>query len=170
MQSNIESVYWDTCIYIAWLMDENRPSHEMDGVYESAKKIKEGKQKLICSPIVTAQLYKIKMGQHVMTMFDRFLKRRGVQYVDYEYRAGCLTSEIREYYSIKGEDMHTTDAQHLAISILYQVDAFYTFDKGKKGGIDLLSISGNVAGHNLKICKPPLPAQIRMDLRLTTKV
>ena len=165
MQSNIESVYWDTCIYIAWLMDENRPNHEMDGVHESAKKIKEGKQKLICSPIVTAQIYKIKMGQQVMAIFDRFLKRKSVQYVDYEYQAGCLTSEIREYYTIRRQDVDTIDAQHLAISILYKVDAFYTFDRGKRGGIDLLSISGNVAGHNLTICKPPLPPQIRMDLR-----
>jgi predicted nucleic acid-binding protein len=146
-------------------MDESRPNHEMDGVHESAKKIKEGKQKLICSPIVTAQIYKIKMGQQVMAIFDRFLKRKSIQYVDYEYQAGCLTSEIREYYTIRKQDMDTIDAQHLAISILYKVDAFYTFDRGKRGGIGLLSISGNVAGHNLTICKPPLPPQIRMDLR-----
>jgi predicted nucleic acid-binding protein len=146
-------------------MDENRPNHEMGGVHESAKKIKESKQKLICSPIVTAQIYKIKMGQQVMAIFDRFLKRKSIQYVDYEYQAGCLTSEIREYYTIRKQDMDTIDAQHLAISILYKVDAFYTFDRGKRGGIGLLSISGNVAGHNLTICKPLLPPQIRMDLR-----
>jgi predicted nucleic acid-binding protein len=165
MQSNIELIYWDVCIYIAWLMDEKRPNHEMDGVYESARKIKEGQQKLVCSPIVPAELYKIKMGQQVIATFDRFLKRRGVQYVDYDHRAGSLTSEITEFYSIKGENMDTIDAQHLAISILYKVDAFYTFDKGKRSGMDLLSLSGNVAGHNLKICKPTLPAQLRMDLR-----
>jgi predicted nucleic acid-binding protein len=166
MQSSIELIYWDTCIYIAWLMDEKRPNNEMDGVYESARKIKEGHQGLVCSPIVTAQLYKIKMGQQVMATFDKFLKRRSVRYVNFDHLAGSLTSEITEFYSIKGERMDTIDAQHLAISVLYNVDAFYTFDKGKRSGIDLLSLSGNVAGHNLTICKPPLPAQLRMDLHL----
>lgn len=170
MLSSIELVYWDTCIYFAWLRDEQRPNHEIDGVYESAKKINERKQRLICSTIVTAQIYKTKMGQASMTIFEKFLKRRSVQYVDFEHRAADLTSEIMEYYNVRnkaqGKKMDFSDAQHLAISILYQVDAFYTFDKGEKGGIDLLSLSGNVAGHSLMICKPPLPPQIRMDFRV----
>jgi len=170
MPSKIELVYWDTCLYISWLTDEHRPNHEMDGVYESAKKISEAKQRLICSTVVTAQIYETKMGQDAMDKFGRFLKRRSVQYVDFEHRAAGLTSEIMDYYNVKnviqGKKMDFSDAQHLAIAILYHVDAFYTFDEGKKGGINLLSLNGNVAGHNLTICKPPLPAQIRMDLRL----
>jgi hypothetical protein len=144
-------------------MDEKRPNHEMEGVYESARKIKNGEQKLLCSPIVPAQLYKARMGQQVMATFDRFIKRRSVQYVDYDHQAGLLTSEIKEFYSVRGEDMDIIDAQHLAISILYKANAFYTFDRGKRSGMDLLSLDGNVAGYNLKICKPPLPAQMTMD-------
>jgi hypothetical protein len=42
------------------------------------------------------------------------------------------------------------DAQHLATAIAYkEVDEFHTFD-----GDDLLRFNGNVAGFNLKICKP----------------
>lgn len=169
MQSNIELVYWDTCVYIAWLTNEQRPKHEMDGVYESAKKIQDKKQRLICSAIVMAQIYVSKMHPHAMDVFERFLKRKSVQYVDFENRAAALTSEIMDYYNaqhtIPGKKMVFSDAQHLATAMHYNVDAFYTFDEGKRGGIDLLSLNGNVAGHSLKICKPPLPSQLRMDLR-----
>ena len=167
MLTKIELIYWDVCIYIAWLTYEHRPNHEMDGVFESAKKIHEGKQKLICSPVVTAQIYATKTGQEAINKYGNFLKRRSVQYVDFEHRAAGLTSEIMDYYNVKnkipGKKMDFPDAQHMAIAILYHVDGFYTFDQGKKGGIDLLSLSGNVARHNLTICRPPLPSQIRLD-------
>ena len=173
MKSNIELIYWDTVIYIAWLMDEQRPNHEMDGVYESARKISQGEQKLICSTIVSAQISRIRTDQPAIEKFNMFLKRRSVQYVDFENRASNLTADIIDYYNIgnkiPGKKMDFSDAQHLAVSILYKVDAFYTFDRGKRGGMDLLSLGGNVAGHNLTICKPPLPAHLRMDLQLPAK-
>jgi integrase len=47
-------------------------------------------------------------------------------------------------------------AKHLASAIHFEVDEFHTFDEGKKGGRSLLSLDGDVAGHRLRICKPPV--------------
>jgi hypothetical protein len=49
----------------------------------------------------------------------------------------------------KGMKMKLAHAQHLATAIAVHVDEFHTFDED-----DLITKSGNVAGHNLVICKP----------------
>ena len=66
--------------------------------------------------------------------------------------------EIRDYYKSKGRVMETPDSIHLASAILYEAEVFYTFDgEGKKKRptrAKLLSLSGDVAGHDLTIRRP----------------
>ena len=72
----------------------------------------------------------------------------------------ALTNELDRFYKKElragrvKEDLTFFDAIHLATAINRRVDAFYTFDKGQRGGLDLLALSGNVGGHALQICKP----------------
>jgi hypothetical protein len=35
--------YWDTCLFLAWLKDEERPSGEMDGVREIMSDLRSAK-------------------------------------------------------------------------------------------------------------------------------
>jgi len=69
-----------------------------------------------------------------------------------------LAGELRDFYQNKGnvKPLSLPDAIHLATAIIYNVEAFYTFDeKGNAKFCGLIPLSGNVAGHNLQICKPP---------------
>jgi hypothetical protein len=65
-----------------------------------------------------------------------------------------LAQEIRVFYRQRNKKLSVPDTTHLATAIHYRVDALYTFDED-----DLLPLNGNVAGHDLVICKPPLPRQ-----------
>lgn len=56
-----------------------------------------------------------------------------------------------------GLTLTVPDSLHLATAILYRATEFHTFDendKPKQNALGLLPLSGDVAGHKLKICKP----------------
>ncbi len=41
--------YWDSCLFLAWIKDEERPSGEMDGVREVIERVKRRDAKIITS-------------------------------------------------------------------------------------------------------------------------
>jgi hypothetical protein len=121
--------YWDTCLFLAWINDEQR---------------KTGLQSNL--PVGIAPL------------FIDLLKRLSKVGVDSKI-AGLAHdlrnyySERADQYD--GKTLCVPDAIHLATAILYRVDEFHTFDeKGSSRSLGLLPLSGDVGGHRLKICKP----------------
>jgi len=162
------TIYWDSCIFIAWLKDEKRQHHEMDGVYECVNEVESGRTRLITSVTTRMEVYESDLSLEVKDRYDSFLKRRTVHLLDQDLRISELGREIREYYHRqKGIDglpeLTTPDATHLATAIHHGVDAFWTFDDGRHGGRGLLSLNGNVAGHPLTICKP-VATQLRLEI------
>lgn len=143
---------------ISWLMNETLPDPNDDqGVRDVMERAEKGE--II---IVTAQDPSKKeillntMSPEAVRKYNSALRRRTTQFLYYDPAVVDLTGRIREYYKQRGEKVPTSaDAEHLAYAIHYKVDEFHTFDKGKKGGADLLAMDGNVAGHSLRICKPP---------------
>lgn len=92
------------------------------------------------------------MSPEAVRKYNSALRRRTTQFLYYDPAVVDLTGRIREYYKQRGEKVPTSaDAEHLAYAIHYKVDEFHTFDKGKKGGADLLAMDGNVAGHSLDL-------------------
>ena len=64
-------------------------------------------------------------------------------------KIASIAHDIRNHYvTTGGSKLQTPDAIHLAAAILHRADEFHTFDG------TLISLSGNVAGHRLTICKP----------------
>lgn len=152
-------IYWDSCIFIAWIKDEKRPNGEMDGVYECVDNVNNGNIRLITSVITRTEVFEADLPEDVRIKYEALLQRRNVQLLDNDLRVANLSREIREYYTrLQKQDgidtVTTPDAVHLATAIHYRADAFYTFDNGKQGGRSLLSLNGNVAGYPLQICKP----------------
>jgi predicted nucleic acid-binding protein len=149
--------YWDSCLFIAWLKDEERPIGDMDGVREVVELVKARDARIITSLLTSVEVLSAKMPVGIDSLFGQFLKR--INRVGMEVKIADLAHNLRNYYAISGgKIMKTPDAIHLATAILYRVDEFHTFDD------ELISLSGNVAGHNLKICKPSV-RDPQLDLR-----
>jgi predicted nucleic acid-binding protein len=158
-----ERVYWDSNIFIAWIRDEKRPGHEMDGLLDCVERVEKG-EVIICTSSETAlEVLEGMMTDEQRERYQRLLRSRRCQPLPYDVRVQSLAKLIREYYSSKGEKLPSAmDAKHLATAIHYDVGLFYTFDNGGKGGRSLLELDGNVAGFKLKICKPPV-GQMRLE-------
>jgi predicted nucleic acid-binding protein len=154
----IELIYLDTTILIAWIKGENRPNNEMIGVEYCFERIKNSEIKAISSVITDTEILSGHFPPNKKDQVERTLSRmRNFEYINIDRRISRLASEIRDFYSAIRRNIETPDANHLATAIHYNVNALYTFDAD-----DLLPLNGNVAGHNLLICKPPLPKQKRL--------
>ncbi len=112
---------------------------------------------------------KIPVGMD--TLFANLLKRISKQGID--TKIAVLAHDLRDYYVQKaveheGKTLSATDALHLATAILYRADEFHTFDESNgRNSLGLLPLTGNVAGHNLTICKP-IASSPELDLRSST--
>lgn len=69
-----------------------------------------------------------------------------------------IAHDLRNHDAMAGRSLKAPDAIHLAQAILYRADEFHPFDE------QLLSFSGNVAGHRLIVCKPETKVP-QFDLR-----
>lgn len=160
MLSRKEIIYWDSCVYISWITnDRTKNQNEMAAVYESAKKIERGQIILLGSSVIEQEVrLRTKDG---IEKFKQLLKRRNVDIKDADRRVTSLAGYISDYHidlnrKGKGPRLRPLDAIHLATAIHYKADAFYTYDD------HLFPLSGNVAGHNLIICKPPESPQLTL--------
>lgn len=146
--------YWDTCLFLAWLKDEERPTGEMDGVREIIQRSKRRELKIMTSVLTLTEVLSAKIPSGVDTLFTDLLRR--VERTGVDLKVARLSHDIRNHYALAGGKMLTTpDAIHLATAIMYRADEFHTFDDGKNSkALGLLGLSGNVAGHKLTICKP----------------
>lgn len=160
--------YWDTCLFIAWIKDEQRKSGEMDGVREVVERAKKRDVRIMTSVLTMTEVLSSKLPAGMDALFDGMMKRVSRQGVD--LKVAKLAHDLRDHYAKRasefdGKTLSTPDALHLATAILYRADEFHTFDgdNGRKS-IGLLQLSGNVGGHGLVICKP-VAKSLSLDLR-----
>ncbi len=139
--------YWDTCLFLAWLKDEERAAGEMDGVRDIIQRVKRRDATIITSVLTLVEVLRAKLPAGVDNLFKETLKR--TTRVSVDIRIANLAHDIRNFYALTGHRIpKTPDTIHLATAIQYRVDEFHTFDD------ELIAISGNVGGHKLIVCKP----------------
>ena len=138
--------YWDTCLFLAWLKDENRNSGEMDGVREIVERSQRRDCRLMTSVLTSVEVLQANIPAGVDTMFNGLLKR--ISRIGMDTKVAQLAHDIRNHYFKLDQSVKAPDAIHLSTAILYRADEFHTFDDR------LLALSGDVAGHRLVICKP----------------
>lgn len=148
--------YWDSCLFLAWLKDEDRKQGEMDGVRDIIQRMKRRDAKIMTSVLTTVEVLSTKIPAGMDTLFRDLIKRLNRQSMD--IRVATIAHDLRNHYVIAGRSLKSPDAIHLATAILYRADEFHTFDD------QLLSLSGNVGGHKLIVCKPETRAP-ELDLR-----
>lgn len=165
-------IYWDTCVFLAWMKDETRPPGDMEGIAEVAKLVMADQVILITSILTRAEILEGKLKPGVIEKYDELMHRSNVVPQNLDPPVARLTSKIRDFYRTTDFELLIPDAIHLATAIHYNTDEFQTFDgvKPKKprdkryARSGLLLLDGNVAGHELKIRKPSA-AQYELKLK-----
>ena len=173
MAGNNPAYYLDTCIFLAWLKNETtRKPGEMDAIQDCLKRFKSRESSLMTSVLTITQITVAKIPAGVETQLEELMKRPTFTQIAADIRVAKLARDLRNYYLIHdtqygGKTVTVPDALHLATAILYRATEFHTFDENdspKYNALGLLPLSGDVAGHNLVICKPPIPSQMNLGL------
>ncbi len=160
--------YWDSCLFLAWIKDEERQTGDMDGVREVIERVKRRDAKIITSVLTITEVLDSKLPAGMKTLIDGLMMR--VNRVGMEIKIARMAHDLRDYYvqrsaEFGGKTIAVPDAIHLATAILYRATEFHTFDGGGIGkSLGLLPLSGNVGGHRLTICKPQARSP-QLDLR-----
>ena len=150
--------YWDTCLFLAWIKDEERATREMDGVREIIERSKRREVKIVTSVLTSVEVLQSRLPVGLENLFLGLMKR--ITRLGMDTKVASLAHDIRNYYTMHsakfgGKTLSTPDAIHLATAVLYRVDEFHTFDgEGSAKSLGLLPLSGDVGGHRLVICKP----------------
>lgn len=152
-------IYWDACVFLAWLKNEDRPETEMAGLASVVDEIEKRNFHLITSVTTKIEVLPKRSGEEVMTKFSNLFKQENVDVIIIDERIANKASEIREYYIEEAKEtgnraLGFADTLHLATAIIREASVLHTFDDGKSNKRGLLELSGNVAGHSLKIEKP----------------
>jgi predicted nucleic acid-binding protein len=130
----------------------------MDGVREVIERSKRREVRLMTSTITSVEVLSGKIPTGFDTLFSSLLKR--VNRVSVDIKVAGMAHDLRNYYASRphefgGKTISVPDAIHLATAIIGRADEFHTFDNGGSGkSLGLLQLSGDLAGHGLKICKP----------------
>lgn len=164
MKAGKPIIYWDTCVFLAWIKDETRPNGEMDGVNDVANKIHKDHIILLTSTLTRTEILESTLNEIAKQRLIDLFKRKNFQQASPDERVMDLTHRIRDYYQQRKEEdqlptLTTPDAIHLATAILYSANEFHTFDERNetRKRRALLPLNRNVAGYPLVICKPPIP-------------
>ena len=72
-------VYWDSCVWIAWLMDEPRDQDEMDGIAECVEMVESGKWVILSSVEIYKEILTERVGQEARKLLDEVCKRPQIQ-------------------------------------------------------------------------------------------
>lgn len=153
--------YWDSAPLIAWITDEKRddPS-EMAGLAEVIELVDSNRAIIMTSVLWRAEVLDSSLTPTQKKRVESVFDGRSIIELSIDSRVMSLAGEIRSVQSIArrkdvAKNIRVPDAIHLASAIHFDATEFHTFDGARKGNAgSLLTLNGNVAGRNLKICTP----------------
>jgi predicted nucleic acid-binding protein len=169
MSGELPAVYWDTCVFLAWVMNEDRAPEEKAGIEQCIDDVRSGRLNLVTSTITRVEVLACKTADPGQAaQFAQLLLRPEVIMVGVDRRIADSAHDIRDHYQRlvgagESKPLATPDAIHLATAVQYDVTQLQTFDDGRNSKfLGLLSLNGDVAGNPLAILKPGA-----IQLRLT---
>ena len=172
--TDIDVVYWDTCIFYAFLKGEKHRDGEHEGIIEEYNMMRDGKLRIITSSITVAEVAKGKFKGNE-SKFEEFKSLRfsgTFEFVIPSLPVCDVASEIKDYYynnPVGEQEKHRLvslgDAMHLATAIVHGASCMVTTDGKHVSDIGLLKLSQPIAGkYSLLIRRPKPPAQQGLDL------
>ncbi|MEE9163001.1 MAG: PIN domain-containing protein [Candidatus Neomarinimicrobiota bacterium] len=160
--ANKPLLYWDSCIFLAWLQNErDKGADVLAGIEEIVRYIHKNQAILITSAMTRAEVLRSTLTAKQVAVLDGVLQRRNVEVVETLGPVWDLAHDIRDHYKQLSQiggprTVSLPDAVHLATAINRGVDVFYTLDEKdrKDKPRALIPLSHNVAGRDLLIEKP----------------
>src|SRR6266436_1874998 len=124
--------YWDSCLFLAWIQDEERPSGEMDGVREVIERSKRRECRIVTSVLTSVEVLDSRLPVGLKTLFYGLMKR--ITRLGTDTKVAAIAHDLRDHYTARsaefgGKTLSTPDAIHLATAIIYRVTEFHTFDR-----------------------------------------
>ena len=127
-----KKIYWDACIFLAWIYDEPKEPDVIDGIEEMVRDVDNNRVKLITSIVTRTEILESRLNAEARDRFDKIFKRRNVVMINLDTRISDLSHDIRDFHYQQGHVLSTPDSQHLATAIIHNVDIFYTLDGSEK--------------------------------------
>jgi len=98
MKSGKPVIYWDTCVFIAWLKEEKItwPPHIWQGIVDVADLVQVGQAILVVSTLVRTEVFLGTLTDDQKRRFAGILRRKNVQEVAPHMRITDRASTIRK--------------------------------------------------------------------------
>lgn len=136
-------LFWDSCVFAAFLRDEH-DAYDIDSIEQYLQEAKEGKFRIFSSTLSSAEVLPSQLKNPAIASFEDFLAdfSGAIIPVDPNPNVMALSGLLRDLPYKKGTStkrrLTTPDAVMLASAIHLQeahgvrLQAFHTFDKGRK--------------------------------------
>jgi predicted nucleic acid-binding protein len=154
--ADLKRVYWDSCVWIAYISEEAGRAERCESLIKQAQK---GDLEIWTSALTLAEVYKLKCDQEVKALavakdeqFESFIQQPFVMVVQIDGAIGVAARRLlRNHPPLKKPN----DAIHLASAAFGNVEALYTFDSE-----NLIPLSNKILRADLQpliIGEPPAP-------------
>lgn len=160
----LKIIYWDACIYFAWLMNEEAAhgKERIDGIRQIVKENFERKAVIVTSTITFVEVMSGRLTAQQESQFKKSFHNQDHIARDVDRPIAMKARDFRQRFLSKGlKTIATPDAIHIATACIYGAQEFWTFDDGQKDkrSLGLLALNGDALIDGLKICKPPIPPE-----------
>ncbi|MBI1813752.1 MAG: type II toxin-antitoxin system VapC family toxin [Deltaproteobacteria bacterium] len=150
-------VYWDSCIFIAWLKDEHRANPlDMDGIAYLVDEWDAGRLVIATSTITRIEVLDSRLMSEQAAQFQACLRRSTIRVDGVTSAVADLAHQIRDHYPTPR--ITTPDAIHLATAIAIPCETFFTFDGADpvdKKVRKILPLGPTIAGRHTLDTKAP---------------
>jgi len=153
-------IYWDACIYLAWLKEEKSHGQQaFDAILQTAKDNFEKQVVIVTSTITYVEVLSSHMNEDQERSFRRSFRTQDHIARDVDPPIALKAREFREKLLAheSGKTLATPDAIHLATASIYGAE-FWTFDDGNKDKrhLGLIELNGDERIDRITVCKPYL--------------
>jgi predicted nucleic acid-binding protein len=144
-------LFWDSCVFTAFLRNEEH-AYDINSISQYLDEVKAGKSKIYTSSIVLAEILPSSLAKSNKGSFQDFVVslHGSIIIVDASPNVMRIAGELRDLPYRKsnspGRQLATPDAImfasciYLAEAMGVKVDAFHTFDDGRRRGPDGKSV------------------------------
>jgi hypothetical protein len=94
--------YWDTCLFLAWIKDEERKSGEMAGVREVIERSKRRDVKIMTSVLTSVEVLQARLPVGMDTLFNDMMKR--ITRISIDSKCASLAHDLRNYYATRANE------------------------------------------------------------------